>query len=103
MNDVLGILDSEFATVALSIDEHGNGPRLRIEDLRTGFVGYLDPLQLETLAWLPGGELNRFLDPSFHRWRETSGDTGRPEADEHAGPPPPGRGYRPRRTSSSPP
>jgi hypothetical protein len=76
MADPIGILASEFSTVALSVDERGNGPRLRIEDLRTGCVGYLDPLELETLAWLPGGELNRFLDPSFHRWREESGVNG---------------------------
>ncbi|MCK9248048.1 MAG: hypothetical protein M0P31_03605 [Solirubrobacteraceae bacterium] len=63
-------LVSEFAAVACSIDREGNGPRLRIEDLKTGRVGFLDPLELETLAWLPDGALHKFLDPSFHRWRE---------------------------------
>jgi hypothetical protein len=63
-------LQSEFASVAVSVDEAGNGPRLRIEDLRTGHVGFLDPLELETLAWLPEGALHRVLDPSLHRWRE---------------------------------
>jgi len=66
----LGIVESEFARVALSIDHAGNGPRLRIEDLRTGHVGYLDALELETLAWLPEGALHPLLDPSLHRWRE---------------------------------
>jgi hypothetical protein len=61
---------SEFASVSVSIDHEGNGPRLRIEDLRTGHVGFLDALELETLAWLPEGALHKFLDPSFHRWRE---------------------------------
>jgi hypothetical protein len=61
---------SEFASVALSVDHDANGPRLRIEDLRTGHVGFLDALELETLAWLPEGALHKFLDPSFHRWRE---------------------------------
>lgn len=63
-------LVSEFAAVSLVVDRDGNGPRLRIEDLKTGQVGFLDPLELETLAWLPEGALQRFLDPSFHRWRE---------------------------------
>ena len=66
----LGVVDSEFAAVALSIDDTGNGPRLRIEDLRTGHVGFVDALELETLAWLPEGALHPLLDPSLHRWRE---------------------------------
>lgn len=66
----IGEVVSEFAAVSLSVDNEGNGPRLRIEDLRTGHVGYLDALELETLAWLPDGALHKFLDPSFHRWRE---------------------------------
>jgi hypothetical protein len=67
----IGEVSSEFATVAVSIDHDGNGPRLRIEDLKTGHVGYLDALELETLAWLPGGGLHKLLDPSLLRWRET--------------------------------
>jgi hypothetical protein len=67
---VLGEVSSEFASVALSVDETANGPRLRIEDLRTGHVGYLDALELETLAWLPPGALEPLLDPSRHRWRD---------------------------------
>jgi hypothetical protein len=63
-------LASEFAAVAVTVDDAGNGPRLRVEDLRTGHVGFLDPLELETLAWLPDGALHKFLDPSLHRWRE---------------------------------
>lgn len=63
-------LVSEFAAVDVSLDLGGNGPRLRVEDLRTGHVGFLDPLELETLAWLPDGALHQFLDPSLHRWRD---------------------------------
>jgi hypothetical protein len=66
----LGEVSSEFASVAVSIDHEGNGPRLRIEDLRTGQVGFLDALELETLAWLPEGGLHKLLDPSLLRWRE---------------------------------
>jgi hypothetical protein len=69
MSSPVGEVVSEFAAVSLSIDESGNGPRLRIEDLRTGQVGYLDALELETLAWLPEGGMHGLLDPSLHRWR----------------------------------
>ena len=64
------ILESEFATVQVRVDRHANGPRLRVEDLRTGHVGYLDPLELETLAWLPEEMMQALLDPSAHRWRD---------------------------------
>jgi hypothetical protein len=66
----VGEVVSEFAAVAVSVDSAGNGPRLRIEDLRTGHVGFLDALELETLAWLPEGALHHLLDPSLHRWRD---------------------------------
>jgi hypothetical protein len=72
-------LSSEFASVALTIDHDGNGPRLRIEDLKTGQIGFLDPLELETLAWLPEGGLHKLLDPSLLRWRDRNhtSDQGR--------------------------
>jgi hypothetical protein len=63
-------LTSEFASVEVSLDDDGNGPRLKIVDLKTGQVGFLDPLELETLAWLPEGGLHKLLDPSLLRWRE---------------------------------
>jgi hypothetical protein len=63
-------ISSEFASVAIAIDDGANGPRLRIEDLRTGRVGFLDALELETLAWLPEGALHKVLDPSHLRWRD---------------------------------
>jgi hypothetical protein len=66
----LGVVESEFAAVSLSVDHDGNGPRLRIEDLRTARVGFLDALELETLAWLPQHALDPLMDPSLHRWRE---------------------------------
>ncbi len=64
------ILESEFASVAVRVDRDANGPRLRVTDLHTGQVGYLDPLELETLAWLPESEMHKLLDPSSHRWRD---------------------------------
>jgi len=75
----IGEVTSEFASVALSINDDGNGPRLRIEDLKTGHVGFLDALELETLAWLPEGGLHKLLDPSFLRWRDPTAS----EADGH--------------------
>ncbi len=73
---------SEFAAVQVSVDTAGNGPRLRVEDMRTGHVGFLDALELETLAWLPEGALHKLLDPSFHRWRD---DGVLPELDDREG------------------
>jgi 2-(1,2-epoxy-1,2-dihydrophenyl)acetyl-CoA isomerase len=64
------MLKSEFAAVEVDVDEEANGPRLRIEDLKTGRVGYLDALELETLAWLPERALHPLLDPSALRWGE---------------------------------
>jgi hypothetical protein len=64
------VVDSEFANVAVRIDRLANGPRLRLEDLKTGKVRYLDALELETLVWLPDGHLRALLDPSADRWRE---------------------------------
>lgn len=63
-------IKSEFAAVEVGVDEQANGPRLRIEDLKSGRVGYLDALELETLAWLPEGALHPLLDPSALRFTE---------------------------------
>lgn len=67
------IIGSEFAEVAVGVDRSGNGTRLRLEDLRTGRVRYLDALELETVVWLSDGHLNRLLDPSADRWNNDSG------------------------------
>lgn len=57
-------LTSEFATVEVALDDSGNGPRLRIRDLRSGQSVALDPLELAALAWSRHDELRPFLDPS---------------------------------------
>jgi ketosteroid isomerase-like protein len=54
----------------VSVDRSANGPRLKLEDQKSGRVGYLDALELETLAWLPEGGLHPLLDPSAVRWRD---------------------------------
>lgn len=63
------LVESEFAQVSVNIDTQGNSPRLRLEDIRTGRVRYLDALELETIVWLPEGKLAQLLDPSADRWR----------------------------------
>ena len=63
------VVESEFAQVSVNIDTEGNSPRLRLEDLRTGRVRFLDALELETVIWLPTGQLAELLDPSADRWR----------------------------------
>jgi hypothetical protein len=66
------VVRSEFAQVSVTFDVEGNSPRLRLEDLRTGRVRYLDALELETIVWLPQDQLSSLMDPSSTRWR---GDT----------------------------
>jgi len=63
-------VSSEFAAVDVGLDSSANGPRLRVEDLKSGHIGYLDALELETLAWLPDRALHGILDPSAVRWTE---------------------------------
>lgn len=57
-------LASEFAWVEVQLDERGNGPRLKIRDLRSGRCVFLDPLELASLAWTRHEELLPLLDPS---------------------------------------
>jgi hypothetical protein len=64
------VVASEFAQVAVRLDETANGARLRLEDLRTGRVRYLDALELETIVWLRDEHLGRLMDPSADRWRD---------------------------------
>ena len=63
------VIASEFAQVSINFDNEGNSPRLRLEDLRTGRVRYLDALELETIIWLRQEHLTGLLDPSAGRWR----------------------------------
>lgn len=63
------VVGNEFAEVSVQFDACANSPRLRLEDLRSGRVRYLDALELETIIWLPENRLTEFLDPSRSRWR----------------------------------
>jgi hypothetical protein len=43
-------LRNEFASVRITLDERGNGPRLLIEDLENGAEILLSPLELASLC-----------------------------------------------------
>ncbi|MFJ2759012.1 hypothetical protein ACIO3S_25670 [Nocardioides sp. NPDC087217] len=66
------VVGNEFAEVAVDVDAEGNSARLRLTDLRTGRVRFLDALELETIIWLADGHLTELLDPSADRWRDRS-------------------------------
>ena len=69
-------LANEFATVEVTRDDSGNGPRLLIRDLRTGRVMLLDPLELAALTWVRHEELAPFLDPSRFTGPRSANGTG---------------------------
>ena len=62
------ILRSEFGYVRIEKDTSASGDRLKITDLRTNKSNYLDPLELECLAWAEHENLQDLLDPSLTRW-----------------------------------
>lgn len=68
--DFDAVVESEFASVAVSLDDDGNSVRLVLRDLRTGRVRHLDALELESVIWLEDGHLTQLLDPSHERWRD---------------------------------
>lgn len=67
------IIDNEFAQVSVVFDETGRSTRLRLEDLKTGRMRFLDALELETLIWVTDQRIDALLDPSADRWN-TRGD-----------------------------
>ena len=69
------VIGNEFAQISVRFDVDGNAPRLRLEDLRSGRVRYLDALELETIVWLPEERLTDLLDPSHSRWRGEATET----------------------------
>src|ERR1700694_4766557 len=79
------VIGSEFAQVSVTFDVQGNSPRLRLEDLRTGRVRYLDALELESIVWLPQDHLSSLMDPSANRCR--GGERGAPRSFPRCGPP----------------
>jgi len=57
-------LRNEFAWVRIAIDQAGNGPRLHLEDRKSGLEIRLDPLELAALAVLHHAEVALLADPS---------------------------------------
>ena len=58
-------ISNEFASVRVQVDRAGNGPRLKIEDSSSGVAIYLDPLELQALAWVTHKDLIPFAEPEF--------------------------------------
>ena len=72
------LIENEFASVTISVDESGHDRRLRVVDNRTGRTAWFDALLLETLAWAPESGLRALLDPSRHRWTSDPDPEGAP-------------------------
>ena len=68
-------LESEFGHVQVELDNSANGSRLMIRDLKTGQTIFLDPLELEGLAWARHGDLAPLLDPGLSIARDSSLDS----------------------------
>ena len=68
-------LESEFGHVQVELDNSANGVRLMIKDLKTGQSIFLDPLELEGLAWARHGDLAPLLDPGLSVARDSSLDS----------------------------
>lgn len=62
------LLRSEFAVVQVSVDRSANGDRLRIQDLRSGRVFHLDPLELERLTTIRHQDLTYVVSPARGEW-----------------------------------
>ena len=61
-------LRSEFARVRVALDTSAKGPRLLIEDMKTGSRLFVDPLELESIATATHEDLTYLLHPS-RRWQ----------------------------------
>jgi hypothetical protein len=69
------VVENEFGRMALALERRGRATSLRITDVRTGRVGYLDALELECLAWASHADLMGLLDPSRTRWQPDNRET----------------------------
>lgn len=64
-DDVQWLLKNEYASVKVTVDTEGKGTRLKVEDLSTGSFVYLDPLELQALAWATHKDLKSLARPYF--------------------------------------
>ena len=64
-DDTNWLLKNEYASVKVTVDTEGKGTRLKVEDLSTGTFIYLDPIELQALAWATREDLSVFTRPYF--------------------------------------
>ena len=58
-------IENEYATVQLRKVKTRNGFRLEIYSPKLGYRSYLDPLQLESLTWVPKKVFDKFLETPY--------------------------------------
>jgi hypothetical protein len=63
--DVNWLLKNEYASVKVTVDTEAKGTRLKVEDISTGTSIYLDPIELQALAWATKEDLSVFTRPYF--------------------------------------
>ena len=64
-DDTQWLLKNEYASVKVTVDTEGKGTRLKVEDVSSGSVIYLDPIELQALAWATKDDLSIFTRPYF--------------------------------------
>lgn len=80
------VLRSEFSVVRVAVDRSANGDRLRLEDVRSGRVFWLDPLEIERLTTISHEDLTYVVTPARSEWFNgadiltTTSDDARPDA-----------------------
>lgn len=62
------VLRSEFSVVRVAVDRSANGDRLRLEDVRSGRVFWLDPLEIERLTTIRHEDLTYVVTPARGEW-----------------------------------
>ena len=80
-DDTQWLLKNEYASVKVTVDTEGKGTRLKVEDVSSGSTIYLDPIELQALAWATKDDLSIFTRPYFkERAMERKMGIERPDA-----------------------